>query len=517
MISKIFRFYHTVKYLKFIQIYYQIWYRLKPKYRVLKKKFLKNTFKSNLSFENVIENNHSWSENRFNFLNLYYQFENAIDWNFSEHGKLFTYNINYFDYLNQGNLSREDGTSILQQFIENYSSLKDGLEPYPTSLRILNVIKFIASQSIDESSINELVAKDYFRLQNSIEYHLLGNHLLENYFALFWASIFLQKEREKYTKLLMNELAEQVLSDGGHFERSPMYHQLILYRVLDTIQLLSLNVADEKCIDEMRLIASKMLGWLNQITFSNGLIPLSNDSAYNINPSTEELNLYAKRLEVEPLALKLMDSNFRKFTADELEVVINIGNIQASYQPGHAHADHFTFDLCFDRKHIIVDTGISTYENCPVRHFERSTIAHNTVVVENQNSSDVWSAFRVAKRAEAKVSSEKDNFIDMSHDGYAQFHVFHHRSFLVEKNCLKISDRLSKELESAKAIFHFHPEQQLIEIHDTWAVFSNCKLDFFGGQVVRKEFFYAPEFNKRIKSICIEVNFQSELDTTITF
>ncbi len=38
----------------------------------------------------------SVDDKTFNFLNLSHDFENTIDWNFSEYGKLWTYNLDLF-------------------------------------------------------------------------------------------------------------------------------------------------------------------------------------------------------------------------------------------------------------------------------------------------------------------------------------------------------------------------------------------------------------------------------------
>ena len=72
---------------------------------------------------------------------------------------------------------------------------------------------------------------------------MLGNHLLENAFSLLFGAYYFQDEKlyNKSKDLLISELNEQVLKDGAHFELSPMYHQIILLRLLDSIQLIKLN------------------------------------------------------------------------------------------------------------------------------------------------------------------------------------------------------------------------------------------------------------------------------------
>ena len=92
----------------------------------------------------------------------------------------------------------------------------------------------------------KIVSEDAQRLSKNLEYHLLGNHLLENGFALWFAAHFF--DNAYYFKLskriIIKQLDEQILKDGGHFELSPMYHQLMLYRVLDCIKLANLNPCD---------------------------------------------------------------------------------------------------------------------------------------------------------------------------------------------------------------------------------------------------------------------------------
>ena len=38
----------------------------------------------------------------------------------------------------------------------------------------------------------------------------------------------------------------KILEDGSHFELSPMYHQIMLLRVLDCIQLIKLNSVEKR-------------------------------------------------------------------------------------------------------------------------------------------------------------------------------------------------------------------------------------------------------------------------------
>ena len=125
-----------------------------------------------------------WS---FNLLNLEHSFsKDSIDWSFKDYGMLWTYNLNYFDWLHQTGMSKELGLETLSQF---YSTPADKnpmiLHPYPTSLRIINMAKFISKWDIKEDWLYYELVSDLKFLSSRLEYHLLANHLLENAFALY--------------------------------------------------------------------------------------------------------------------------------------------------------------------------------------------------------------------------------------------------------------------------------------------------------------------------------------------
>ena len=62
------------------------------------------------------ENSYFKKDNSFTFLNISHFFSEKINWNFNQFGKLWTYNLNYFDFLNQENISKENGLRLIQDF-----------------------------------------------------------------------------------------------------------------------------------------------------------------------------------------------------------------------------------------------------------------------------------------------------------------------------------------------------------------------------------------------------------------
>jgi len=528
MWSKLSTYYHTLRHLKPIQLQSRLSNLLKAKLGMERlPKPGETPVMPQLQLQASIPQAHSWnwgpnlgSNETFTFLNLSHAFLGSdIDWGFAAYGKLWTYNLNYFDYLNQAGLNTDEGLRIIYDFIQKQDRVKDGLEPFPISLRGINWVKFLVYHDLDDESIRLSLLQQYKLLQQKLEYHLLGNHLLENGFSLLFGAVYFQDESlyKSAKKILVPELEEQVLVDGAHFELSPMYHQAMLFRVLDCYNLLANN--DSKA-NELRPLfqekAEKMLGWLEAVTFSNGDIPLVNDSAFGIAPTTSDLSAYGKRLGLKPSQCPLGDSGYRMIRTPQYELFLDIGHIGPDYIPGHAHSDTLNFVLYINGEPFIVDTGTSTYEKNARRQLERSTSSHNTVMIANQEQSEVWGGFRVARRAYPTIHEEGQNLIVASHDGYDRIAGKHTRAYNWTGIQIVIKDEVkTKSQQSIKAFLHFHPDIE-VKLDSGKVLAGNAEITFEGvSHMQLEEYLYAPEFNQQIPATKAVIEFTGELNTTI--
>lgn len=462
------------------------------------------------------------SSKDFEFLNLKKNFVKEVNWNFSEFGKLWTYNLNYFEFLHQTDLGNHEKIGLLSNFVKADNTLIDGIEPYPTSLRTINWIRYFSKQKdLDTSQFDTYLYSHVFFLSQRLEFHILGNHLLENAFALLMAGYYFSFPpfQKMATVLLLKQLEEQILNDGAHFERSPMYHKIIFYRVLEAMDLVKNNPleGDEKIHVQLVKSATKMKSWLAEITFSNGDIPHVNDSTDSISLSSEALLKYADELGIETLNTELSDSGYRFWKQEGLELFMNIGGIGPSYQPGHAHADTLSFILYQNGKPLIVDTGTSTYEKDENRQRERSTSSHNTIAYKGLNSSEVWGGFRVGRRAKTKILSEDKTSIQVQNLGFKHLNIEHERSFEISNAKLVISDVMEGEkLENSKSYLHFHPsckvelEGEQIIINDSLKI----KLQGFDNLWL-ENYFFAKGFNLTTQSIKLCGEFSA--NTKMTF
>lgn len=458
----------TISYLRPTQLFHQF------KHRLFRKKLRTETAPLTVHTATMvtepIAKPKCYDENsQFTFLNITSSFK---DWNTNEHGALWSYNLNYMDWLQQKDISQEEGLMWIDRFIDDLPDNQVGLDPYPIALRVINWAKFFCGhpQCLDQRRRDSMYAQSIL-LSRKLEYHLLGNHLLEDAYAIFIVSIFFNDNHlyEKAKRLLTSQLEEQILPDGAHYEQSPMYHCIMLDRLLDCINFSDSNLlfdGQDTFSIVLREKASRMLGHLQSIIYQDGSIPLVNDAANGVAPTVQELFAYAERLHLHWTAQPLKECGYRKMNNGSMEIIVDIGNIACSYQPGHSHADTFSFEMRVDGQPVIVDTGISTYNKNKRRQYERSTAAHNTVSVGEKNSSHVWGGFRVGRRANVTVIKDSHEEIIARHNGFGN-NIIHQRSFLIDSNTLCIEDTVIGRPIEAVSYLHFSPQLHAEIISET--------------------------------------------------
>jgi uncharacterized heparinase superfamily protein len=413
---------------------------------------------------------------RFRFLNVEGPCSAASDWQPQGADKLWIYNLHYFDDLSaraadaRGSWHRP----LLARWVEeNPPGAGIGWEPFPLSRRVVNWVKWSMRGGELPLMCQRSLAVQARWLRGRLEYHLLGNHLVANAKALVHAGLyFAGPEAERWyargMNLMVRELREQILADGGHFERSPMYHALVLEDLLDVINLL--RAYSRRPPREWFGVIAAMRRWLKVMTHPDGEIAFFNDAAFRVAPTSAALEEFAGRLGLDPsrdpgeAVVTLEPSGYVRAALGPAYLLCDCAPVGPDHQPGHAHADTLSFELSLAGRRLFVNSGTSRYGSDMERQRQRGTAAHNTVVVDDQNSSEVWAAFRVARRARAHLQSARvtpnEALIAGSHDGYRRLpgRNQHSRQWRLEGRSLSITDQVSGAFGAAAAHFHLHPE-----------------------------------------------------------
>jgi uncharacterized heparinase superfamily protein len=478
----------------------------------------------------------------FRFLNREHRLPQAGGWDDPALEKLWLYNLHYFDDLNAAGAEGRVAwhRALMTRWItENLPTSGNGWEPYPTSLRIANWAKWmLAGNTLTADSAASLALQARW-LRSRLEWHLLGNHLFANAKALLLAGLLFERReadgwRDTALSIISEQLPEQILSDGGNFERSPMYHALFLEDLLDIVNAAASfpGLVPDRALAAWRETASRMLAWLQGMVHPDGEISLFNDAAIGIAPSPDALGAYASRLGIAPLPVVAprfrywADSGYIRLQSRDAVALLDVAPVGPDYLPGHAHADTLSFELSVFEQRVVVNGGTSRYGTGAERERERGTAAHSTVEVGGENSSDVWAGFRVGRRARPqnlKFSNENNSlFVTCAHDGYDQapFHVRHRRSWTLDEGRLTVRDALQGSPAPAVARFIFHPQVTVAAMEE------NCwRLSLSDGRALRVtvatgrasivETRYAPAFGITQPAGCLAVEMtQGEAVTT---
>tara|TARA_B110000008_G_scaffold262038_1_gene283926 strand:- start:4357 stop:6018 length:1662 start_codon:yes stop_codon:yes gene_type:complete len=470
------------------------------------------------------------TERSFCFLNETHQITSADDWNNKQWAKLWLYNLHYFDDLCAIDADQRADwhRTLIDCWIdENPPGKGIGWEPYPSSLRIVNWIKWaLAGNLMEERWLQSLVLQVRFLVQN-LETHLMGNHLFANAKALVFAGSYFEGDeakiwQQKGYKLIEQELAEQLLADGGNFELSTMYHMIFLEDLLDLTNLHC--VYGDPVLDGFEDSISSMYNWLAVMCHPDGEISFFNDAALGITPSVSEIREYGARLLGSD---KLLPSNdefdvnyfvdlpftgYSRVQMGTMVAIVDRAAIGPDYLPAHAHADTLSFELSLFGQRVVVNSGTSVYGSDADRQQERATAAHSTVVIDGQDSSEVWSGFRVARRArvfDCSVRRLKDVVrLSACHDGYKRLpgEPVHCREWLFEEGLMTIIDTITGTgSHKAESVLPLHPEVKVRALEENKAILeivgNNIVVKVDGnGQLNDVKSSYHPEFGLSVES-----------------
>lgn len=542
------RYLHTLRYLKPVQFYGRLWFRLhRPR---LDKAVAPRLRVSQEGWQASAARSISMPEREsFCFLNQRHSLPAQGGWNDAALEKLWLYNLHYFDDLNAERAAERVvwHRSLMQRWVaENPPVSGNGWEPYPTSLRIVNWVKWaLAGNELPEGCAPSLMLQARW-LARRLEWHLLGNHLFANAKALVFAGLFFEgPEAASWLatglKIIARELPEQVLADGGNFERSPMYHAIFLEDVLDLVNAVGhwRGLVPAAQVGSWREAAGRMLNWLQGMTHPDGQIALFNDAAFGIASDLAALRAYAQRLGVGhgsprrcaprddesaviasearpsmPAFLHFSESGYIRLESNTAVALLDVAPVGPDYLPGHAHADTLSFELSVFGQRVVVNGGTSCYGLGPQRLCERETAAHSTVQVAGQSSSEVWAGFRVARRAhpfDVQVQDEPEFLkVACSHDGYTRLpdHPVHRREWEMRAGSLRVSDVVIGGTHPAVARYILHPTVRVAAIgKGAWQLTlpsgQSLRFAVLAGRARVEPARYAPEFGKVLATQCL--------------
>ena len=450
----------------------------------------------------------------FRFLDQTESLGVPVRWQADHLPLLWQFNLHYFQYLHL--LSRDEQTALCRDWARgNWPGKGAAWHPYPTSLRIVNWCK----ANLDDREVLQSLYRQTAYLYRNVEWHHPGNHVLENARALIFAGRFFaghgesRRWAERGRRIYRREVPAQVLGDGGYFERSMMYHALVLEGFLDVLNILP---EEEGGKGSLTGTAEGMSEFLVSVTHPDGNLALFNDSTQEIAPPPTALADYAQRLlqrRAEPRDA-FAETGYFIHRGGDIYLIIDGGPLAPDFLPAHAHADIFSYELSVGGRQMIVDTGVFDYAAGEMRRYVRGTRAHNTVSIDGRDQAEMWGSFRVARRSRPNgVRFEKSgprSQFEGCYDGYAKLlgdRLSHRREVVCndERGEILVRDVVEGDgRHRVESRIHLHPEAQLrregrrVEAERDGA---RCVLEPIEGEdFAVEESWYCPRFGSRQKN-----------------
>ena len=483
--EKVLTLFFTVRHLTRRQIVYRIYYGLRSIVSFPGGRAAARTYNRTLTLSPPILRKWDRRPHEFSFVGKTISFDHAdaIEWYPPSASRLWQYHLHAFDYLVSDACISDAHTAknLVVSWITRHKkpSSAAGWAAFPLSLRVVNWIKWMHAVQCYDPVIIESLSLQYGELLKKIEYNVLGNHLLKNIKAMVYCASCFSGEGKvlhKAVRLLCEEIDEQILKDGGHFELSPMYHAAVLEDLLDVYSIVLRNpVLFGKypgLSSRLETTISRMLEWLEDMSFGN-TPSFFNDVSQNESPTLAELRAYAVQSKVtindRPPSLLTVkeDSGYSIIRLHPFRLIIDHGKVGPAYLPAHAHCDIFSFEVAKNDRRIFCNSGTDDYGNASTRQSLRSTRAHNTAMIDGQEQAEMWGTFRVARRPKQILSHVDETashiYFEGKHDGYK-----HQKSFLAdytrkirinkESGQITVEDIYTGEgLHTISSYLHFHP------------------------------------------------------------
>jgi len=374
-------------------------------------------------------------------------------------GPLFAYHLHQHEYLRCSELPASERALVIADWIRCHRS-GIGWDPHPTGLRLLAWGKLATTAGLLEpSDLDEAVwlrsfADQAETLSQNLEIRLQANHLLSNLLCVVAAGMWVESPESAgwlgRADLLCDEIAAQIRPDGGHEERSPMYHALLLENILDLLNLCRAapDRAPEGLTEFLSDTSERMLAALEILSHRDGRIALFADTAFDLAPEPAALRSYAERLGVavgDSGATRgstcLAQSGYVRLERGDWLLLASVGEPSPPHQPGHAHCDALAFELSLAGRRLVTDTGVFEYLPGTRRQIARSTASHATLQIDGEEQAEIWAAHRVGGRPTVELTAFSDSGeAEATCRGWSRRGTLHRRRYRVIDAGAEIED-----------------------------------------------------------------------------
>jgi uncharacterized heparinase superfamily protein len=261
-------------------------------------------------------------------------------------------------------------------------------------------------------------------------------------------------------RFLPQEIARQVLPDGGHVERSPSAHLTALRDLIEIRALL--HVAEAEAPASLGPAIDRLSLALRTLRHGDGGLALFNGTRDEPSTLIDLVLNQAGRPGRAPVALP--DAGFHRLQAGRTVLIADVGAPPPPTQDRLAHAGTLSFELSMGRERLIVNCGAAPIGAAAWTDAARATAAHSTLVIADTSSSELKPG-HLGRRPERVIVERQEangaHWLEASHDGYRRpFGAVHRRRLYLAESGEDIrgEDVIEAAAPQPFAIrFHLHP------------------------------------------------------------
>lgn len=440
----------------------------------------------------------------------------VVDWFPARKSALWVFTLHYHEWLADLRAAGDVETArrlVSSWMLECGTYHKVAWHPYPMSLRLVSWLshaEWLLAGADEEfaRAFGDLLVRQSRCLMDGLEWHLGGeNHLIKNLKALIYVGACVAGRRDYLVfglAELLRQIDRQILPDGADFERSPAYHAQVLEDLAGVAAVLKRCGGIPPSLEDA---IERMGAALAFYRYPDGGLALFNDGDVG---DVAHLDALLRVSFAGDRPVVLPDAGYVRLERGKTLVMMDAGKVGPDENPGHAHADTLSFEMCAGKERVVVNSGTFGYQH-KLRNKLRGTAAHSTVCVDGMDSAEVWGGFRVGRRPEkvtlaVKDSGSGDMVVEGSHDGYRNIRVGHKRSIMLSGDGTmvqgedEITGRAGDKCK-VMAFFHLHPLVKVRLVSDAEARLELASgkvwvVQVKGGRLDVRDGMYAPRFGE---------------------
>lgn len=386
--------------------------------------------------------------------------------------------VSSFDWLRDlraagGDAARERGRTLIRRWIETHGTGWRDIAWRPDILgtRIANWIEYgaLLTGGADAEFLETLtvsIRQQATHLQRTANFAAPGAPRIRALKGLIFAALAFGggKALHKPMQTLEAQIGRDILSDGGHLSRSPAVQLSVLRDLIDIRA--ALRDAQQEVPESIQTSIDRMAPMLRFFRHGDGGLALFNgsdeDEGWLIDVTLTRSEARGKPLESAP------HSAFERLTANRTLVLMDVG---APPPPGYddeAHAGPLSFEMSTGKERVVVNCGAHRGDSADWHMAQRTTAAHSTITIEDQNAAEILPDAGIGTRPNALPAERREAdgniWVEAGHDGYKRsFGIEHQRRIYLSANGgdLRGEDTLTGG-GSRKYVtrFHLHPSVQ---------------------------------------------------------